>query len=313
MKRREKDNAKRAQSRKWYFEKADWIVCDEIEDENADESIEEEEKEEEIVISTVAVVEGQNKVCPVCREEFSQFFKQVGIVILSKTSLVCNAMVLQGGDGNEEEGWYLHNAMEHENVIYHPECFKDKNNVVDTSMDTTTDSGLDTSAVVTKEEPADTEEEEAKPSTEEMQQEDSAQETNDVKVELPSAAETSEEDLNVKEEITPIAAPTDAMEESKEDAEDVKTETDIKTEDVSEEPQEEEVKEDDPSANTSLVSDDNMMLAAPVVSQPKVVVANWRKGSHIGPSSVILYCMQKYILGHLPLSFRGQRMIGNLR
>ena len=75
---------------------------------------------------------------------------------------------------------------------------------------------------------------------------------------------------------------------------------------------EEEVKEDDPSANTSLVSDDNMMLAAPVVSQPKVVVANWRKGSHIGPSSVILYCMQKYILGHLPLSFRGQRMIGNL-
>ena len=83
MKRREKDNAKRAQSRKWYFEKADWIVCDEIEDENADESIEEEEKEEEIVISTVAVVEGQNKVCPVCREEFSQFFKQVGIVILS--------------------------------------------------------------------------------------------------------------------------------------------------------------------------------------------------------------------------------------
>ena len=314
MKRREKDNAKRAQSRKWYFEKADWIVCDEIEDENADESIEEEEKEEEIVISTVAVVEGQNKVCPVCREEFSQFFKQVGIVILSETSLVCNAMVLQGGDGNEEEGWYLHNAMEHENVIYHPECFKDKNNVVDTSMDTTTDSGLDTSAVVTKEEPADTEEEEAKPSTEEMmQQEDSIQETNEVKVEPPSAADTSEEDLNVKEEITPIAAPTDAMEESKEDAEDVKTETDIKTEDVSEEPQEEEVKEDDPSANTSLVSDDNMMLAAPVVSQPKVVVANWRKGSHIGPSSVILYCMQKYILGHLPLSFRGQRMIGNLR
>ena len=82
MKRREKDNAKRAQSRKWYFEKADWIVCDEIEDENADESFEEEEKEEEIVISTVAVVEGQNKVCPVCREEFSQFFKQVGIIVI---------------------------------------------------------------------------------------------------------------------------------------------------------------------------------------------------------------------------------------
>ena len=78
MKRREKDNAKRAQSRKWYFEKADWIVSDEIEDENGDEAMEEEEaKEEEVTISTVPFVEGRNKVCPVCREEFSQFFKQV--------------------------------------------------------------------------------------------------------------------------------------------------------------------------------------------------------------------------------------------
>merc|ERR1711884_677343 len=110
------------------------------------------------------------------------------------------------------------------------------------------------------------------PSTEEMQQEDRTQETNDVKVEPPSAAETSEETLNVKEEITPIAASTEAMEESKEDADDVKTEAEIKTEDVSEDPQEAEVKEDDPSANTSLVSDDNMMLAAPVVSQPKVEI-----------------------------------------
>ena len=81
MKRREKDNAKRAQSRKWYFEKADWIVSDEIEDENTEEAIEEEEnKEEEVVISTVPFVEGRNKVCPVCREEFSQFFKQVSTV-----------------------------------------------------------------------------------------------------------------------------------------------------------------------------------------------------------------------------------------
>ena len=83
MKRREKDNAKRAQSRKWYFEKADWIVSDEIEDENGDEAMEEEEaKEEEVPISTVPFVEGRNKVCPVCREEFSQFFKQVITIFL---------------------------------------------------------------------------------------------------------------------------------------------------------------------------------------------------------------------------------------
>lgn len=33
MKRREKDNAKRAESRPWYFERMDWIISDEIEDE----------------------------------------------------------------------------------------------------------------------------------------------------------------------------------------------------------------------------------------------------------------------------------------
>ena len=78
IKRREKDNAKRAQSRKWYFEKADWIVSDEIEDE-AEETIEEEDKEEELVISTVAVgdTDLKNSVCPVCRDEFGQFYKQV--------------------------------------------------------------------------------------------------------------------------------------------------------------------------------------------------------------------------------------------
>ena len=77
IKRREKDNAKRAQSRKWYFEKADWIVSDEIEDE-AEETTEEEEKEEEIVISTVAVGDSDlNSVCPGCGDEFGQFYKQV--------------------------------------------------------------------------------------------------------------------------------------------------------------------------------------------------------------------------------------------
>ena len=41
--------------------------------------MEEEEKEaEEIVISTVAVSKGEEVgVCPVCREEFDQFYNQV--------------------------------------------------------------------------------------------------------------------------------------------------------------------------------------------------------------------------------------------
>ena len=32
MRRRERDNARRAQSRAWYFERIDWIISEEIED-----------------------------------------------------------------------------------------------------------------------------------------------------------------------------------------------------------------------------------------------------------------------------------------
>ena len=80
MNRREKDNARKAQSRHWFFEKVDWIHSDEIEDEVAEDMTEEDLiNEEEIVISTVAVVEGEGNTsnCPVCREEFDQFYKQV--------------------------------------------------------------------------------------------------------------------------------------------------------------------------------------------------------------------------------------------
>ena len=33
MKRREKDNVKKAESRRWYFEKAQWIISDEVDEE----------------------------------------------------------------------------------------------------------------------------------------------------------------------------------------------------------------------------------------------------------------------------------------
>ena len=81
VKRREKDLAKKAQSRKWYFEKNDWIVCDEIEDENNDEVAEEEKEEQEVEISIVAVSKSSdmNSVCPVCNERFDEFYKQVSV------------------------------------------------------------------------------------------------------------------------------------------------------------------------------------------------------------------------------------------
>ena len=99
VKRREKDNARKAQSRygqssssswqsssmfrKWYFEKRDWIVSDEIEDEAEEMTEDELVAEEEIVIPTVAVEDEkkENSICPVCRESFDTFYKQVGGVI----------------------------------------------------------------------------------------------------------------------------------------------------------------------------------------------------------------------------------------
>ena len=39
MRRRERDNARRAQSRAWYFERIDWIISEEIEDDEKGEII----------------------------------------------------------------------------------------------------------------------------------------------------------------------------------------------------------------------------------------------------------------------------------
>ncbi len=54
-KRRERDNARKAQSRRWYYEKADWIVSDEIEDEELDLSEEEVILEQSLEVPTVKV------------------------------------------------------------------------------------------------------------------------------------------------------------------------------------------------------------------------------------------------------------------
>ena len=94
--------------RKWFFEKRDWIVSDEVEDETEEMTEEELVAEEEVnlqnfflsfflswnfcqtffpqmVIPTVAVEadKKENTVCPVCREEFATFYKQVGRLLVS--------------------------------------------------------------------------------------------------------------------------------------------------------------------------------------------------------------------------------------
>ena len=89
VKRREKDNARKAQSRKWFFEKRDWIVSDELEDGTEELTEEELVAEEELVIPTVAVEadKKENTVCPVCRETFATFYKQVGLGVSSNEKI----------------------------------------------------------------------------------------------------------------------------------------------------------------------------------------------------------------------------------
>ena len=89
------------------------------------------------------------------------------------------------------------------------------------------------------------------------------------------------------------------MDPPKETSPEPMEESEVKTEELTDDGvKEEEVEE---SGNTSLVTDEHMQLAAPIMPQPKVVVTNW-----MGPSTaVILYSVQKYILGSFPLLLRG--------
>ena len=180
----------------------------------------------------------------------------------------------------EEEGWYLHNAMIHEGVIYHPDCFKDlqKNGGLDNSLDTTADSVMDTSSGAIKEETPEESDQEMKPAVPDVKLEQTEEMITEPAAEPPAPAEPSEmvveTPVSVKEEQPePEPVKTEPMELSEE----VKTELTDPTADQLEEP-EQEVKEEaekeveeESSANTSLVGDESHMLAAPVMSQPKVV------------------------------------------
>ncbi len=106
MNRRGKEN--RTQSRKWYFEREDWIISDEIEDDDKGktfphaieyaltfcfffflldlaegENRSDGDRSSPANLPSVAVSDDEKKkkeegVCPVCKEEFDQFYKEDG-------------------------------------------------------------------------------------------------------------------------------------------------------------------------------------------------------------------------------------------
>ena len=204
-------------------------------------------------------------------------------------------------------------------IIYHPECFKDRTQALDNSADADTTMDADTTAekssmettidvvtkqmettldVVTKQEPTAIDEE-SKPSDTSLNDVNIKKEESDVE---NVQSESNNGEVSVKLE----GAIEDSSPDPSNEIPPESMESEVKTEELSDEAQEDAKQESDGCvSHTSLVTDDNMQLAAPIMPQPKVVVTIWMKGSILGPSSVILYSVQKYILGLLPLSLRG--------
>lgn len=113
--RREKDSAKKASSRKWYYSISDWIQYEEIENveerernffetQNNDgdatngESV---QRSESPPPSCVAGTDDHNKTCDMCHDLFETFYNE------------------------ETEEWHLRNAVRIDENTYHPVCYED--------------------------------------------------------------------------------------------------------------------------------------------------------------------------------------------
>ncbi|XP_071452534.1 uncharacterized protein Pcf11 isoform X2 [Hetaerina americana] len=128
--RRDRDSARKAQSRKWYYDVSDWIQFEEMEDleERAQSWFESQGvaeskddragtgtgstatgssnaagtgNDEATVLSVPAGEKAEDQHCAVCREGFEQFYNE------------------------EKEEWHLKDAVRFEENTYHPVCYED--------------------------------------------------------------------------------------------------------------------------------------------------------------------------------------------
>lgn len=113
--RRERDSARRAHSRKWYYEVSDWIQYEEIENLEEREKNWFETQQTEIdstnddsnqrtsspLPSCVADADEHDKACEMCHDQFETFFNE------------------------ETEEWNLRNAVRVDGHTYHPVCYED--------------------------------------------------------------------------------------------------------------------------------------------------------------------------------------------
>ncbi|CAG9808277.1 unnamed protein product [Chironomus riparius] len=119
--RRERDSKQKAHSRKWYYNQADWIRYEEIEDldERGMNFFETQQMEamdqgedsngvprsmgnqESAIISCAAAADDVNRSCDMCHDRFEQFFNE------------------------ETEEWHLRSAIKVEEKFFHPICYDD--------------------------------------------------------------------------------------------------------------------------------------------------------------------------------------------
>ncbi|XP_076641398.1 pcf11 cleavage and polyadenylation factor subunit isoform X2 [Halictus rubicundus] len=113
--RRERDSARKAHSRPWYYDVSDWIQFEEIEDledraqswfetekQTADtEGIAAEESPQEALQPSVPTGSDEDSRCQVCHDAFEQFYNE------------------------EKEEWHLRPAINFEEKNYHPLCLED--------------------------------------------------------------------------------------------------------------------------------------------------------------------------------------------
>ena len=153
IKRREKENAKKAESRRWYFEKIDWIISDEIEDEKDVEDDLKSRTGSPDEISVVPASSNQEEnMCPICHEEFDQFYKQ------DFDSSAAEVVDAKGSLTNIDDGggrWHLKNAIrpipqendeqddsmdKYAGRAFHPQCYQDRKN---STLNDTSSTSLD--------------------------------------------------------------------------------------------------------------------------------------------------------------------------
>ncbi|KAG8225210.1 hypothetical protein J437_LFUL009055, partial [Ladona fulva] len=136
--RRDRDSARKAQSRKWYYDVSDWIQFEEMEDleERAQSWFETQGvaeskddragaagtntggnatqgagNEETTIASVPAGEKAEDQHCAVCREGFEQFYNE------------------------EKEEWHLRDAVRVDGFTYHPLCYEDYKASLEAAMD----------------------------------------------------------------------------------------------------------------------------------------------------------------------------------